>query len=181
MESCWLLGIREEGWSFSRLASKGIILLSNLTYQFTFQRDAASKSSLPRRGEYNVYSTFQSHEPEFDYLKSLEIEEKINKIRWLRRKNPAHFLLSTNGQEENCLKQLSSNYTRADKTIKLWKVSERDKRAEGYNLKEDSGVLRDPSTITSLKVPVLKPMELMVEASMLSFRYLPRATVLRFV
>ena len=62
-----------------------------------FQRDAASKSSLPRRGEYNVYSTFQSHEPEFDYLKSLEIEEKINKIRWLKRKNPAHFLLSTNG------------------------------------------------------------------------------------
>ena len=61
------------------------------------QRDAASKTSQPRRGEYNVYSTFQSHEPEFDYLKSLEIEEKINKIRWLRRKNPAHFLLSTNG------------------------------------------------------------------------------------
>ena len=63
------------------------------------QRDAASKTSQPRRGEYNVYSTFQSHEPEFDYLKSLEIEEKINKIRWLRRKNPAHFLLSTNGND----------------------------------------------------------------------------------
>jgi len=44
-----------------------------------------------------VYSTFQSHEPEFDYLKSLEIEEKINKIRWLKRKNQSHFLLSTNG------------------------------------------------------------------------------------
>ena len=55
-------------------------------------------SGLPRRGEYNVYSTFQSHEPEFDYLKSLEIEEKINKIRWLRCPNPAHFLLSTNGK-----------------------------------------------------------------------------------
>ena len=53
----------------------------------------------------------------------------------------------------------------ADKTIKLWKVSERDRRAEGYNLKEDSGILRDPSSITSLRVPVLKPMELMVEAS----------------
>ena len=58
-----------------------------------------SKKANPRRGEYNVYSTFQSHEPEFDYLKSLEIEEKINKIRWLKRKNPAHFLLSTNGKE----------------------------------------------------------------------------------
>ena len=63
-----------------------------------FQRDPASKKANPRRGEYNVYSTFQSHEPEFDYLKSLEIEEKINKIRWLKRKNPAHFFLSTNGE-----------------------------------------------------------------------------------
>ncbi|KAJ9586424.1 hypothetical protein L9F63_019939, partial [Diploptera punctata] len=61
-----------------------------------FQRDPISKNCIPRRGEYNVYSTFQSHEPEFDYLKSLEIEEKINKIRWLKRKNQAHFLLSTN-------------------------------------------------------------------------------------
>lgn len=103
---------------------------------------------MPRRGEYNVYSTFQSHEPEFDYLKSLEIEEKINKIRWLNRQNPAHFLLSTN-----------------DKTIKLWKVSERDKRVEGYNTREDTGQLKDPASITSLKVPVIKPMELMVEAS----------------
>lgn len=82
-----------------------------------------------------MYSTFQSHEPEFDYLKSLEIEEKINKIRWLKRKNPAHFLLSTN-----------------DKTIKLWKVSERDKKVEGYNTKEENGAIRDPACITSLRV-----------------------------
>lgn len=57
-----------------------------------------SKSQPQRRGEYNVYSTFQSHEPEFDYLKSLEIEEKINKIKWLPQQNAAYFLLSTNGQ-----------------------------------------------------------------------------------
>lgn len=61
---------------------------------FLFQ----SKSRPHLRGEYNVYSTFQSHEPEFDYLKSLEIEEKINKIRWLPQQNAAHFLLSTNGE-----------------------------------------------------------------------------------
>ena len=53
--------------------------------------------SYPRYGEYNVYSTFQSHEPEFDYLKSLDIDEKINQIKWLKRRNQAHFLLSTNG------------------------------------------------------------------------------------
>ena len=31
-------------------------------------------------------------------------------------------------------------------------MSERDKKAEGYNLKEDSGLLRDPSTINTLRV-----------------------------
>ncbi|KAG2466094.1 2ABG phosphatase, partial [Polypterus senegalus] len=113
-----------------------------------FQREPESKNEPNCQGEYNVYSTFQSHEPEFDYLKSLEIEEKINKIRWLPQQNAAHFLLSTN-----------------DKTIKLWKVSERDKRPEGYNLKDEEGRLKDLSTVTSLQVPVLKPMDLMVEVS----------------
>ncbi|XP_018862694.1 serine/threonine-protein phosphatase 2A 55 kDa regulatory subunit B delta isoform [Parus major] len=100
-----------------------------------FQREQETKSRPVSRGEYNVYSTFQSHEPEFDYLKSLEIEEKINKIRWLPQQNAAHFLLSTN-----------------DKTIKLWKISERDKRAEGYNLKDEDGRLREPFRVTELRV-----------------------------
>lgn len=105
---------------------------------------------MPKRGEYNVYTTFQSHEPEFDYLKSLEIEEKINKIRWLKRRNPSQFLLSTN-----------------DKTIKLWKVSERDKRIDGFNLRADgdSFINRDPSSVKSLRVPTVKPMDCVVEAS----------------
>ncbi|XP_031411531.1 serine/threonine-protein phosphatase 2A 55 kDa regulatory subunit B beta isoform, partial [Meleagris gallopavo] len=107
-----------------------------------FQREQESKNQPHRRGEYNVYSTFQSHEPEFDYLKSLEIEEKINKIRWLPQQNAAYFLLSTN-----------------DKTVKLWKVSERDKRPEGYNLKDEDGRLRDPSMITSLRVDYHRPPE----------------------
>ena len=58
--------------------------------------------------DFKFYAEFQSHEPEFDYLKSLEIEEKINKIRWCKRHNDAHFLLTTN-----------------DKTIKLWKLFEK--------------------------------------------------------
>ena len=57
-----------------------------------------SKNAPHSQGEYDVYSTFQSHEPEFDYLKSLEIEEKINKIKWLPQQNAAHSLLSTNGE-----------------------------------------------------------------------------------
>ena len=47
--------------------------------------------------DYKFYAEFQSHEPEFDYLKSLEIEEKINKIKWCKRTNDSHFLLTTNG------------------------------------------------------------------------------------
>ncbi|CAN8312410.1 unnamed protein product [Cochlearia groenlandica] len=61
-----------------------------------------------RHPEFRYKTEFQSHEPEFDYLKSLEIEEKINKIRWCQPANGAVFLLSTN-----------------DKTIKYWKVQEK--------------------------------------------------------
>ena len=57
---------------------------------------------------YSFYTEFQSHEPEFDYLKSLEIEEKINCIRWCRNRGNGMFLLSTN-----------------DKTVKLWKIYEK--------------------------------------------------------
>uniref|UniRef100_A0A4X2L5U0 Protein phosphatase 2 regulatory subunit Balpha n=1 Tax=Vombatus ursinus TaxID=29139 RepID=A0A4X2L5U0_VOMUR len=113
-----------------------------------FQQEQENKTQMHRRGEYNVYSTFQSHEPEFDYLKSLEIEEKFNKIRWLPQKNAAQFLLSIN-----------------DKTNKLWKIFERDKTSEGYNLKEEDGQYRDPTTVTTLWVPVFRPMDLMVEVS----------------
>ena len=38
-----------------------------------------------------------------------------------------------------------------DKTIKLWKITERDKRPEGYNLKDEEGKLKDLSTVTSLQ------------------------------
>lgn len=68
-------------------------------------------------GEYNVYSTFQSHEPDFDYLKSLEIEEKINKIRWLPQQNAAHFLLSTNGKT---LPTYHTVYTHTTFHMLLW-------------------------------------------------------------
>ncbi|CAL5327859.1 unnamed protein product [Camellia sinensis] len=60
--------------------------------------------AISRHPEFRYKTEFQSHEPEFDYLKSLEIEEKINKIRWCQTANGALFLLSTN-----------------DKTIKFWK------------------------------------------------------------
>ena len=67
--------------------------------------------SAPKDVEYRFYCEFQSHEPEFDYLKSLEIEEKINRIRWRHGRAGPLFLLSTN-----------------DKTIKLWKIYEKKVR-----------------------------------------------------
>ncbi|PWA91344.1 protein phosphatase 2A, regulatory subunit PR55 [Artemisia annua] len=73
------------------------------------RRDLEKTDYVPsRHPEFRYKTEFQSHEPEFDYLKSLEIEEKINKIRWCQTANGALFLLSTN-----------------DKTIKYWKVQEK--------------------------------------------------------
>ncbi|GFZ11754.1 protein phosphatase 2A, regulatory subunit PR55 [Actinidia rufa] len=77
--------------------------------------------AISRHPEFRYKTEFQSHEPEFDYLKSLEIEEKINKIRWCQTANGALFLLSTN-----------------DKTIKYWKVQEK-------KVKKISEVNIDPS------------------------------------
>mmetsp|Transcript_3258 Transcript_3258/g.3553 ORF Transcript_3258/g.3553 Transcript_3258/m.3553 type:complete len:442 (-) Transcript_3258:1458-2783(-) len=51
------------------------------------------------------YFQFQSHEPEFDFLKSLEMEGKINQIKFCHPIANNNFILSTN-----------------DKTIKLWKI-----------------------------------------------------------
>ena len=67
--------------------------------------------ALAKRGDspsdYKFYTEFQSHEPEFDCLKSLEIEEKISMIKWAKPNNGL-FMLATN-----------------DKTIKLWKVHDK--------------------------------------------------------
>jgi len=77
--------------------------------------------------EYRYLTEFQSHEPEFDYLKSLEIEEKINKVRWARR-NVAGADTATAGSSASCAAGsangrllLSTN----DKTVKLWRVYDR--------------------------------------------------------
>lgn len=84
----------------------------------------------------------------------MEIEEKINKIRWLdESKNASHFMLTTN-----------------DKTIKLWKLSERDKRIdkEGFNLNRssfncDSEYFHD---LSELKVPKFLDSEPVVEPNL---------------
>ncbi|KAG8463113.1 hypothetical protein KFE25_011110 [Diacronema lutheri] len=83
---------------------------------------AEAKRQAAARVEYRFYCEFQSHEPEFDYLKSLEIEERINRIRWCHGYAGSRCLLSTN-----------------DKTIKLWKIYEK-------TVKLVSCVLTDPAS-----------------------------------
>jgi len=52
-----------------------------------------------------------------------------------------------------------------DKTVKLWKISERCYAPSNFNLRDDQGVPRNPEDVTTLRVPVFKPSELVVEAS----------------
>jgi serine/threonine-protein phosphatase 2A regulatory subunit B len=68
-----------------------------------FKRIRSKKKS--RVDDFEYFTEFQSHEPGFDYLKSAEIEEKINAIEWINNKSSSLQLLSAN-----------------DKTIKLWKL-----------------------------------------------------------
>ncbi|KAH7915295.1 WD40-repeat-containing domain protein [Hygrophoropsis aurantiaca] len=108
-----------------------------------FERNESKKGC-----EYKFYTEFQSHEPEFDYLKSLEIEEKINKIKWCRRQNTAHFLLSTN-----------------DKTIKLWKIFEKSLRVVSEsNHFEGQRTLPPPSVPSHLKLPRMSQQDNIIAA-----------------
>jgi len=100
--------------------------------------------------EYRFYCEFQSHEPEFDYLKSLEIEEKINRIRWRHGRAGPLFLLSTN-----------------DKTIKFWKIFE--KKVRMVSLRNVEGGSTKPVVtpfIASLRMPALHPVQCIATASL---------------
>lgn len=109
--------------------------------------DVASGGAAPDV-EYRFYCEFQSHEPEFDYLKSLEIEERINKIRWCKGRAGPLFLLSTN-----------------DKTIKLWKIYEKKVRmVTSRNVEVRNGHV--PAPITQLRMPTLHPVQSVATATL---------------
>ena len=112
------------------------------TGDFLASGDRAGRVVLFRRNqakrgcEYQFYTEFQSHESEFDYLKSLEINEKINKIAWCRRTDDSHLLLTTN-----------------DKTIKLWKVREHGK----YTVVENNLTIARKLAQTDVRIPITLP------------------------
>ena len=57
--------------------------------------------------EFAQHFDFSAHEPEFDALKSVEIPERVNCVRWVPKHRPGSSVLTCN-----------------DKTVKLWRVSE---------------------------------------------------------
>mmetsp|Transcript_7388 Transcript_7388/g.16285 ORF Transcript_7388/g.16285 Transcript_7388/m.16285 type:complete len:448 (-) Transcript_7388:580-1923(-) len=103
--------------------------------------------------EYRFYCEFQSHEPEFDYLKSLEIEEKINCIRWCKNRAGPIFLLSTN-----------------DKTIKLWKIFEKRVRMVSARsveaVKGSNGGANLYMDHLMLRMPTLHPVQNVASATL---------------
>ena len=107
-------------------------------FQATRRACAAASQSV-----WKPYFQFQSHEPSFDFLKSLPIEEKINQIEFSQAVRDGVLLLTTNGAHAHahvapCQAPASSHHPRnlisslrvrvcacVDKTVKLWKVNHR--------------------------------------------------------
>jgi len=116
-------------------------------------RDTGEYHPPPRDIEYRFYCEFQSHEPEFDYLKSLEIEEKINRIRWRRGRAGPLFLLSTN-----------------DKTIKFWKIYEKKVRmvsSRNVEMRNGADTRSGPNPfVAALRMPALHPVQSIATASL---------------
>eukprot|EP00798_Chlamydomonas_sp_ICE-L_P011588 gene11588-34291_t len=113
---------------------------------------AMDQRAPPPRGtsfEYRYMTEFQSHESEFDYLKSTEIEEKINKVRWCRSSNGTRMLLSTN-----------------DKTVKLWKVYEKKVSSmANFNVEGPPGAHATGSRLNGpLRLPTVASTEVLLAA-----------------
>lgn len=97
-----------------------------------FEHKSSEKSN-KRINELNYKTEFQSHFKDFDCLKSVDIEPKINIIEFLPPENDNQFLLSAN-----------------DKTIKLWKLNDKVvKKSEKLSKKTNW-------TKANLAVPALK-------------------------
>jgi len=99
---------------------------------------------------YSFHCEFQSHDPEFDYVRSQQIDEKINKIKFLPATNGAQFMLTTN-----------------DRAIKLWKLHEKEiKLASSFNVTSDKGVVKKPTKkIKTLRLPRTEVVETLVTAT----------------
>lgn len=88
---------------------------------------------------YKKMTEFQSHEREFDYLKSMEIEERVNQVKWFQSESSSLNLLSTN-----------------DKQIKLWSIkNSKAKNITNFNFRPNMNV-RPPTTSEALGLSMNK-------------------------
>lgn len=113
---------------------------------FEAQDRAKSKQGRDKGLEFKFYAEFQSHNPEFDCLKSLEIEEKVNMIEWLKPRNNGLFLLASN-----------------DKTIKLWKIHDKKFKQPKRGMNNQELTMGDGENF--LKIPRLAHYHVMTSAS----------------
>eukprot|EP00892_Ulva_mutabilis_P000993 jgi/Ulvmu1/10895/UM007_0072.1 len=90
--------------------------------------------------EFHYLTEFQAHQSDFDFLKSVEIPERINSISWLQNCGSTHMLLSAN-----------------DKQVKLWKIYERTMaNVANYNHSMQSvlsSAMDAPMRVPQLRVP----------------------------
>ena len=94
-------GLHSDTWAVCSLALYFDHLFSmddpNFVRCNNYQNPAKAKAKAP--AGFAFYHSFRSHEGEFDYLKSLEIEEKINQITWCKPSTDALLMLTTNGRD----------------------------------------------------------------------------------
>jgi serine/threonine-protein phosphatase 2A regulatory subunit B len=81
--------------------------------------------------QYEYLTHFQSHKHDIDYLKSQDIEEKINMIRWCPNTHSSQMILTTN-----------------DKTIKLFRLHQ-------HFVQTITNLNRDHHRSSYLRIPVL--------------------------
>lgn len=79
--------------------------------------------------DYRYFTEIQSHEPEFDHLKSIELDEKINSIEFLNNQGRTLKMLTTN-----------------DRVIKLWKFDYKINRKIGKASLGDNGQIVFPKS-----------------------------------
>jgi serine/threonine-protein phosphatase 2A regulatory subunit B len=72
---------------------------------------------------YEPFAVFQAHTTDFDYLKSVDIEAKINMIRFCPDVRHSLFILNANGRYIRRI-SLAECALNADKAIKLWRVTD---------------------------------------------------------
>ena len=112
-----------------------------------FKHSGPIKNS--RYFDYRYHAEIQSHEPEFDHLKSIELEEKVNHLQFLNTRAPKH---RSYGSQ---LHFLSTN----DRIIKLWNVEYMIRKQqvtpceviteEGFGGKPESSILMPETEVIS--------------------------------